>query len=86
MIILGFVGKFAGFFLTIPKPVLGGIITVLFAIIAVSGFKLIINDLECRRTQFIIACSLGIGLGIAIVGHGPGEDIEDDTDRIILDR
>jgi len=66
MIVLGFFGKFAGIFLSIPTPVLGGVLTILFCMIAVSGFKFVIDDLRCRRTQFILACSLGIGMGISM--------------------
>lgn len=44
--------------------------------IAVSGFKFVIDDLRCRRTQFILACSLGIGMGTSMAynSHYMGHD------------
>jgi len=69
MIILGFLGKFAGLFLSIPAPVLGGVLTILFAMIAVSGFRFVAKDLSDRRVQFILAASLGVGIGISMANN-----------------
>jgi len=89
MIFLGFLGKFAGFFLSIPKPVIGGVLTVLFPMIAVSGFQLIVPHIHKKRVQFILACALGLGIGVSIQSaygnNALGADITDKSSRIILD-
>lgn len=57
--------------------------------IGISGFKFIIDDLKDRRTQFILACALGIGIGVSIRNNNGeaalGSKITDETSRIILD-
>jgi len=91
MMVLGLFGKFAGLFLSIPKAVFGGILTVLFSMIAVSGFKFLIDDLKDRKVQLITAASLGIGIGVSIrYNNGTGasvgtKEITDTSARIILD-
>ena len=57
----------AGFFTSIPQCVLGGLTTFLFATVCVSGIKVITLSPLNRRNRFVIAISLGLGLGVTIV-------------------
>ena len=63
----GLIPKVGAFVLTIPEPVLGGALLVLFGTIASSGIRLIVlhEDLN-RRNMVIIAVSLGLGLGVTM--------------------
>ena len=47
--------------------VLGGMTTFLFASVVVSGIKVISIDGFARRNRFILAVSLGLGLGVTLV-------------------
>lgn len=58
--------QIAGFFTAIPDCVLGGMTTFLFANVAVSGIKILAAAGNSRRSRFITACSLGLGLGVTI--------------------
>lgn len=40
--------------------------TFLFANVAVSGIKILASAGDSRRSRFIVACSLGLGLGVTI--------------------
>lgn len=63
LILFGVLGKISGAILAIPKPVLGGVTTILFASVAVSGVKIIAGLRFTRRTRFILTLSLALGLG-----------------------
>lgn len=58
--------QIAAFFTSIPDCVLGGMTTFLFANVAVSGIKILASTNISRRDRFIVACSLGLGLGVTI--------------------
>lgn len=64
---LGVVVKFGAWVTTIPHCVLGGVTTFLFASVIVGGIKIIANDGITRRTRVIMACSVGLGLGVILV-------------------
>ena len=53
----------------IPKPVLGGATLVMFAMVAVGGVKILTSEPLNQRNSLITACSLGMGLGVMMVGN-----------------
>jgi len=65
-IILSFSGKLGGFLATIPTPVMGGIMVLLFGAIAAIGIGTISRadeDLNCPRNLAIISIPLVFGIG-----------------------
>ena len=66
--IFGVIAKIGAWILSIPDCVLGGALTFLFANIIVSGIKLIGFERIDRRTHYIVATSLALGVGTALVG------------------
>ena len=72
-IIFAFVGKISGFLKTIPQAVLGGIMLLLFGMIASVGIKTLIDskaNLSETRNQVIVSVVLTIGIGGAIIEYG----------------
>ncbi len=72
-IVLAFVGKIGGFLGTIPKPVMGGILIVLFGTIASIGIRNMVDnrvDLSSTRNLIIVAVILVIGIGGAVFSFG----------------
>ena len=53
---------------TIPKPVLGGALTMLFASIVVSGIKMFAELGFTPKNILILTISLGVGYGFSLVG------------------
>lgn len=67
-VILVFLGLFPAigrFFTTIPAPVLGGSMTLMFSMIAIAGIRIIISNGLNRRETIIVATFLGLGLGVS---------------------
>lgn len=65
-ILLAFVGKLGGFLSTIPVPVMGGIMLLLFGIIASVGMSTLIKekvDLSCSRNMVIVSVILVFAIG-----------------------
>jgi uracil permease len=65
-ILLAFVGKLGGFLSTIPVPVMGGIMVLLFGAIAVIGINTLVRagtDLMQPRNLTIVAVILVFGIG-----------------------
>ena len=65
-ILLAFVGKIGGFLSTIPVPVMGGIMLLLFGIIASVGMSTLIKekvDLSCTRNMVIVSVILVFAIG-----------------------
>jgi uracil permease len=65
-IAFAFLGKINGFLKSIPEAVLGGIMLILFGIIATIGIKTMIVDklnLSKSRNQIIVALILTVGIG-----------------------
>lgn len=65
-IILAFVGKLGGVLATIPVPVMGGIMLLLFGIIASIGISTLVKanvDLSCSRNMTIVAMILVFSIG-----------------------
>ena len=67
LLVFGVIAKIGAWILSIPDCVLGGALTFLFANIIVSGIKLIGFHRIDRRTHYIVAASLALGVGTALV-------------------
>lgn len=65
-IVLAFVGKLGGLLATIPVPVMGGIMLLLFGIIASIGLGTLVKDkvdLSCPRNMIIVSMILVFSIG-----------------------
>lgn len=74
-IILAFVGKFGVALQSIPVPVMGGIMCLLFGSIAVVGMSTLIRhqvDLSEARNLVIVGVTLVFGIGGMVLGHMEG--------------
>ncbi|MFL1466178.1 uracil-xanthine permease family protein [Marinobacter sp. HN1S83] len=74
-IVLAFVGKFGAALQTIPVPVMGGILCLLFGSIAVVGLNTLIRhqvDLSQSRNLVIVAITLVFGIGGMAIGQFEG--------------
>ncbi len=71
-IVFAFVGKISGFLKTIPVAVLGGIMLLLFGMIASIGIKTLIDskaNLSETRNQVIVSVVLTVGIGGAVIQY-----------------
>ena len=74
-IVLAFVGKFGAALQTIPVPVMGGILCLLFGSIAVVGLNTLIRhqvDLSQSRNLVIVGVTLVFGIGNMALGQLEG--------------
>ncbi len=74
-IVLAFIGKFGAALQTIPAPVMGGILCLLFGSIAVVGLNTLIRhqvDLSQARNLVIVAITLVFGIGGMAIGNLEG--------------
>ncbi len=72
-ILFAFIGKISGFLKTIPTAVLGGIMLLLFGMIASIGIKSLVEsktNMAETRNQVIVSIVLTIGIGGAIIQYG----------------
>ena len=72
-IALSFSGKTGAMLATIPTPVMGGIMTLMFGAIAAVGMNTLVrsgDDLSLPRNMIIIALVLVFGLGGMHLGFG----------------
>ncbi|ACO69125.1 Nucleobase:Cation symporter-2 family [Micromonas commoda] len=68
LIFFGVLAKVSGIISSIPDCVIGGMTTFLFVNVFISGLKTVAQvDLTSRRNRMILAISLGVGIGVAIV-------------------
>ncbi|MGG4036907.1 nucleobase:cation symporter-2 family protein [Heyndrickxia ginsengihumi] len=68
LVILGLAPKIAAIATIIPTPVLGGAMVALFGTVIAYGIKMLSNvDLQSTENLLIIACSIGLGLGVTVV-------------------
>lgn len=67
MLVAGFIPKFGAFTTTIPQSVLGGATIIVFAMITMTGIKLIIKDELSGRNVSIVGLSIALGMGITSV-------------------
>ena len=76
-ITLAFIGKFGALLQSIPVPVMGGILCLLFGSIAAVGLNTMIRhkvDLGEARNLVIVSVTLVFGIGGVLVGSGTGPD------------
>ncbi|TYR79988.1 purine permease [Priestia megaterium] len=68
LIVLGFIPKIAAVTTIIPSSVLGGAMVAMFGMVISSGIKILSEvDLAKQENLLIIACSVGMGLGVTVV-------------------
>ena len=68
LLILGILSKIGAWIQSIPAPVLGGMTTFLFANVLASGMHILLQDPGAlkRRNRFILAATMGCGVGVTI--------------------
>lgn len=72
-IVFALVGKVSGFLKTIPQAILGGIMLLLFGMIAAIGIKALVDSrasLSETRNQVIVSIVLTVGIGGAVISYG----------------
>lgn len=72
-VVFSLIGKISGILKTIPQAVLGGIMLLLFGLIASVGIKTLIDsktDMTQIRNQVIVSLVLTIGIGGAVISWG----------------
>ncbi|MBJ8114880.1 MULTISPECIES: xanthine permease PbuX [Bacillus] len=68
LIVLGFIPKVAAITTIIPKSVLGGAMLAMFGMVMAYGIKMLSSvDFGKQENLLIVACSVGIGLGVTVV-------------------
>lgn len=69
LVVIGFVPKIAALAQLVPGSVLGGAMVALFGMVVSSGIRIIGSQVDLNRHEnlFIIACSVGMGLGVTVV-------------------
>ncbi len=68
LIVLGFVPKIGAMTTIIPTPVLGGAMIAMFGMVIAQGIKMLSGVIsESQENSMIVACSVGIGLGVTVV-------------------
>ena len=72
-IVFAFIGKISGFLKSIPEAVLGGIMLLLFGMIATIGIKSLVDsktNMSETRNQVIVSVVLTVGIGGAVMQYG----------------
>lgn len=68
LVVLGFVPKIGAFTTVIPTPVLGGAMVAMFGMVIAYGIKMLSKvEFASQENLLIIACSVGMGLGVTAV-------------------
>lgn len=67
MIVCGLIPKIGALIASMPLPVLGGGVIVMFGMVAAAGLNVLSEAKMTRRTMIIIAVSLAFGLGLNLV-------------------
>ncbi|MEK4029021.1 MULTISPECIES: nucleobase:cation symporter-2 family protein [Bacillaceae] len=68
LVILGLVPKIGAFTTIIPSAVLGGAMVAMFGMVVAQGVKMLSRaDMSSQENLLIIACSVGMGLGVTVV-------------------
>ena len=67
MIVCGLIPKVGAVIASMPLPVLGGGVIVMFGMVASAGLNVLSEEKMTRRTMIIIAVSLAFGLGLNLV-------------------
>nr|WP_272917105.1 nucleobase:cation symporter-2 family protein [Pontibacillus yanchengensis] len=67
LIAIGLIPKIGAITTLIPEPVLGGAMVPMFGMVVAYGIKMLGNvDLKKQENLLIIACSVGMGLGVTV--------------------
>ena len=65
LMVVGVVGKFGALFVSIPDPIVGGVLMVMFGMIAAVGISnLQFADMNSSRNLFIVGFSIVFGLAL----------------------
>lgn len=68
LVVLGFIPKIAALTTIIPSSVMGGAMLAMFGMVMAYGIKMLsIVDFTKQENLFIVACSVGLGLGVTVV-------------------
>ncbi|KKB38504.1 nucleobase:cation symporter-2 family protein [Bacillus thermotolerans] len=68
LMLLGLVPKIGAFTTIIPTSVLGGAMIAMFGMVVAQGIKMLSRaDMASQENLLIIACSVGMGLGVTVV-------------------
>ncbi|AJS61064.1 nucleobase:cation symporter-2 family protein [Paenibacillus sp. IHBB 10380] len=69
LVVIGFIPKIAALTQLIPSSVLGGAMVALFGMVVSSGIRMLGDQVDLNRYEnlFVIACSVGMGLGVTVV-------------------
>lgn len=68
LVLIGLVPKIGAFATIIPTPVLGGASVAMFGMVIAAGIKMLSKvDFSSQENLLIIACSIGLGLGVTVV-------------------
>lgn len=68
LVLIGFVPKIGAFTTVIPTSVLGGAMLAMFGMVIASGIKMLSQiDFSSQENLLIVACSIGMGLGVTTV-------------------
>lgn len=67
LIVAGIFPKFGAICAAMPASVLGGAVVIVFAMITISGIKMVTRDGLGSRDTMVLAISLGLGLGFSSV-------------------
>ncbi|MFJ8265019.1 nucleobase:cation symporter-2 family protein [Peribacillus asahii] len=68
MIVIGFMPKIGAFTTIIPSAVLGGAMIAMFGMVVAAGIKMLSKvDFNSQGNLLVIACSVGMGLGVSVV-------------------
>ncbi|AZK44906.1 nucleobase:cation symporter-2 family protein [Paenibacillus lentus] len=69
LVLIGFVPKIAALTQLVPPSVLGGAMIALFGLVLSSGIRMLGEQVDLNRHEnlLIIACSVGMGLGVTVV-------------------
>jgi xanthine permease len=69
LVVIGFIPKIAALTQLIPASVLGGAMVALFGMVVSSGIRMLGDQVDLNRYEnlFVIACSVGMGLGVTVV-------------------
>ncbi|WML31358.1 nucleobase:cation symporter-2 family protein [Neobacillus sp. OS1-32] len=68
LVFLGFLPKVAALTTVVPTSVLGGAMVAMFGMVIASGIKMLSKvDFSSQENLLIIACSVGVGLGVTTV-------------------
>jgi len=67
MIVCGLIPKVGALIASMPLPVLGGGVIVMFGMVAAAGMNMLSTVQMSRRNMIIISVSLAVGLGLNLV-------------------